>query len=321
MRAEGAQRQPRRPAEQSPIERSDIDLRRTDPVMGGQQLSALRPRRVSVVERHPRPAVLQRPLDEPGCLPALALGPWLELLMPHECEPEAEPAPQPDADFLTCFFELRKAPVEDIAAFAEQYGPLGVCPHGRSLWEPMDPEEDPCPLNEQVRRVYDAYVGTGWYHIYESVAAWRKRSGNARDMLLLAARGMAAEKWGEDLTGFLTGYRSSTRSRLQPWLQDNGVRLQVAWPPGEKAPRVMLQAPAVLGMVGIRLAAALTSPHGLYECKECGDPFTPEKPPRGRHPKYCPRCNDGPAHLAVKRASWRRNRDRWRPRAAKADAK
>lgn len=94
---------------------------------------------------------------------------------------------------------------------------------------------------------------------------------------------------------------------------------RVVWRPGASAPTVemYLDPPDLTDMPATgrlfpalvtQLCAALSSPLGVYQCDECGAPFTPQKRrPRADRRRYCQPCSLD-ASLASKREWWRRNR-------------
>jgi hypothetical protein len=52
-------------------------------------------------------------------------------------------------------------------------------------------------------------------------------------------------------------------------------------------------------VLGIELAAALSSPLGLWACDGCAYPYTPSRSPRSDRRRFCPTCSKSraPARL------------------------
>jgi hypothetical protein len=194
---------------------------------------------------------------------------------------------------LDDFVHLADASADEVYAFALKWGPLLLCEHGAPSshqWDCSWLGLDRWPLAS----------GRAW----EPLGPWYMLAQNAREILEGAADVHYRRISGED-AWFM---RHTVEEEASEWLKAAAVTPSLRWPEGDPAPYVTLTEGGLFGVLAIQLAAALTSPLGIYRCTTCGFPFTPaHRKRRMDQRRYCPSCSMD-ASLAAKRRWWRENR-------------
>jgi hypothetical protein len=97
------------------------------------------------------------------------------------------------------------------------------------------------------------------------------------------------------------------------WIPPSDLVLRPEWDAEARAVaigiRFLAQRQPLVAVLGIELAAALTSPAGLWSCDGCAYPYTPSRRPRGDRRRFCPVCSSS---RAPARLWWREHRSRLR---------
>jgi hypothetical protein len=95
------------------------------------------------------------------------------------------------------------------------------------------------------------------------------------------------------------------------WIPPSDLALRPEWDPDRRAATIGMRFTAQLRplvtVLGIELAAALSSPTGLWSCDGCGYPYTPERVPRRDRRRFCLTCSTSGA---AARAWWHEHRSK-----------
>jgi hypothetical protein len=95
------------------------------------------------------------------------------------------------------------------------------------------------------------------------------------------------------------------------WIPPSDLVLRPAWDAGARAVTMGIHFLAhrqpLVAVLGIELAAALTSPAGLWSCDGCAYPYTPTRRPRHDRRRFCPVCSQS---RAPARLWWREHRSK-----------
>jgi hypothetical protein len=261
------------------------------------------------------------------------------------------PSP-PLRDCLNDFAKLGDAPAEQILTFAQSWGVLQICEHGRA-WGRHDDDLKQCgPLYAP-----DRQPRGGGFWLREPLAWWRARAQQVRGLLgsAIALLALPATEWGE--TEQEWAWIISVQ--VQKWINDADIRPTFSWGPypraGIQTPRITpalflapwqappgadlvrnhsdlvwersearpggFQYPTLFAVLGLQLAVALATQGELQRCGWCLQPFIVghdvDAGP-GRPRRY---CSDACAHEArkrVQRESVRRHRAKRAGAAAEA---
>lgn len=215
------------------------------------------------------------------------------------------PAPryqEHEADILWAFVALADSDDgRDVLRFAERWGVLELCEHGKPYWH-MGPEGEPSTCQPIMR---------------EPLEAWRSYAQRARALLAVAAHvqqrepghledwatfygpelaadrpiGESAEVDGLYLTEALTG-----------WLSLGRVGARAQWSEWRSRPELTVAAPTLFGAIARELAFQAGRVDGLYTCDGCGYPFSPARKPRAGERTWCIDCREaGEPERAAKR--------------------
>ena len=125
----------------------------------------------------------------------------------------------------------------------------------------------------------------------------RRVDPNGRARILLPAHASLDEQ-GQALSSLAAEWLPSSDLVLRPW-----------WEPGARGAAMRVEFLAhrqpLVAVLGIELAAALTSPSGLWSCDGCPYPYTPTRRPRHDRRRFCPACSKS---RAPARLWWREHR-------------
>jgi len=103
--------------------------------------------------------------------------------------------------------------------------------------------------------------------------------------------------------------RQALASLAAEWLPASDLVLRPTWDPGADAAAMSIEFLAhrqpLVAVLGIELAAALTSPSGLWSCDGCPYPYTPTRRPRHDRRRFCPACSKSRAPAKL---WWREHR-------------
>ena len=103
--------------------------------------------------------------------------------------------------------------------------------------------------------------------------------------------------------------RSAVASLAAEWIPASDLVLLPRWEPESHSATVgigfLAQRQPLIAVLGIELAAALTSPSGLWSCDGCPYPYTPSRRPRHDRRRFCPACSKS---RAPARLWWREHR-------------
>ena len=199
-----------------------------------------------------------------------------------------------------------------VLSFAQQWGPLGICEH-RKPRNHRDSADSPCMA-----------ISTGSGLRTEPLEAWRRYSRQLRAILRVAAQlqldkpgnsqdwgdiegaepaGLAQddeERWGLGGVARIRGASRVIQERhvitlaVGQWFRYGEIKLFPQWGTARSSlseHRFEIDT-AYFGLPGrlaVDLAAALSSPNGIYQCAGCGKPFTPKEDRKRAHnrEKWC----------------------------------
>lgn len=183
---------------------------------------------------------------------------------------------------------------EQILSFAQRYGPLGLCKHGRPpMHRGRDQERrwcSPCG-NESLKRWLDyVELARSCLNFTATIdvdpnkikipAKYFKRivsnqPKNIPDYKMVSALGFG--KW-------------LVVDIINEWLGDAGVWPMLNW--DSKEPTLILSGGGIFGALGIQLLSAMTRSN-LAVCSGCGMPYIRKlrKPQRGKR-NFCPECGE-----------------------------
>ena len=255
------------------------------------------------------------------------------------------------APCLLEFVRLDTDRAEDILAFAQRWGLMGICRHGKPAdhhpdcdplqedklaesvrvhWEPL---EDWRRLVLQIRTILevmsDMTTSTerlgkdqDWKTIAEcAIPAWAAEAG---DSSWLRSQGVYGpdESWHLITLEWEESHLTALGRCIENWLLYGGVRL-AAYLERERIFGLLRLEPSVnnlAGVLALQLANAATSRVGIYRCDDpkCRRPYKPlSRRPRAGESHFCPSCSEGRLGLAAKRQWYRKNYKPKGPAAAK----
>jgi hypothetical protein len=95
------------------------------------------------------------------------------------------------------------------------------------------------------------------------------------------------------------------------WIPSSDLVLRPEWDAAAHAVTVGIRFQALyqplVAVLGVELAAGLTSPAGLWSCDGCPYPYTPTRTPRRDRRRFCPTCSET---RAPARLWWREHRSK-----------
>lgn len=216
---------------------------------------------------------------------------------------------QPGTGVLLKFVNLAGKADNEIRAYAQEWGPLGLCRKHHLAWwhSPRECLELPLHPDEPVN---------------EPVTAWRVTIRRARIILLRAANVHKAAGREAKHTPELDRDRWYVADNVEKWLRDGGVNVRLAWPNPIASPTISLGANRLYGALGVQLLMAAARSSGFAACSNCGDVYSPKKRPRLGENHYCgkPDCGGWGAEDKSKRkprGPWKAAQDRRRAGLAK----
>jgi hypothetical protein len=243
-------------------------------------------------------------------------------------------SPQPGR-CLADFVRLDEATADRVLAFAAAWGPLYD-----SGWTDLGPGA------QRTSWHFSEHLPTGG--LREPLDGWRGRARQLGALLRAAANLQQGEPIaGADRAAMLYGgHQDSVGTRrlgaqvidlegrarvLLPtkapldeqgqtlvalaaeWIPPSDLALRPAWDAGARAVtlgiRFLAHRQPLVAVLGIELAAALTSPAGLWSCDGCAYPYTPTRRPRHDRRRFCPVCSQS---RAPARLWWRAHRSKAR---------
>ena len=254
---------------------------------------------------------------------------WLEWQKAHDWQ-ALSPLP---GHALEVFMRLDEAPAERILAFATAWGPLN--------------DEGFEELGDELDRIqwhFSKSLTDGG--LREPVDGWRRRARQLGALLLGAASLQKGEPvtladredmvYGGHLANdgvkrvgarvvdprgnecyllatdaSLDQQRAAVASLAAEWVPSSDLVLVPRWAPDTDAAtvgiRFIAQRQPLVAVLGLELAAALSSPSGLWGCDGCAYPYTPNRTPRRDRRRFCPECSKS---RAPARLWWRQHRSR-----------
>jgi len=254
------------------------------------------------------------------------------------------------APCLLEFVRLNTDKAEDILAFAQRWGLMGLCHHGKPAghnpdcdplreenlpervhvyWEPL---EDWRRLVLQIRTILevmsDMTTSTerlgkdqDWKTIAEcAIPSW---ASGLDDSSSLRSQGVYGphESWHLITLEWEESHLTALGQCIENWLLYGGVRL-AAYLERERIFGLLRLEPSVnnlAGVLALQLANAATSRVGIYRCDDpkCRRPYKPlSRRPRAGESHFCPSCSEGRLGLAAKRQWYRKNYKPQGPAAA-----
>lgn len=234
---------------------------------------------------------------------------------------------------LSHFIRLDKATPERVLAFAVAWGPLYD-----TGWTDLGPGA------ERASWHFSEHLPSG--ALREPVAGWRSRARQLGALLRAAASLQNGEPIDSaDRADMLYGgHQDSSATRrvgaqvidlegrahvLLPvgasldeqgralvslageWIPPSDLVLRPEWDAGARTAtmgiRFLAHRQPLIAVLGIELAAALTSPAGLWSCDGCAYPYTPTRRPRHDRRRFCPVCSSA---RAPARLWWREHRSK-----------
>jgi hypothetical protein len=241
----------------------------------------------------------------------------------------------PGLRVLADFVGLAEASGEEIKAYAQRWGVLGICPHG---FPPTS-----CPRAEYREEWHGRFCPPDGYpwRCSEPLATWRVIALWARALLNAVAmlrrkRSISEEDWAV-LTGAgqIRREHPSEISRLEQW-KFVGLSLStwleiISFRPGlriaqdERAEFVLSISrhdfSQLLAVVGLEMLFQVTRAKRLLTCSNCGVPYIPKRLPTRGEQTYCTACGIRAARRDAATRWRKRNPDYFRQRRARAQEK
>jgi hypothetical protein len=239
----------------------------------------------------------------------------------------------PPGHTLESFVRLAEASSERILAFAANWGPVND-----EGFEELGDEPD------RIHWHFSESLRDG--RLLEPVEGWRRRArqlgallrgaaslqkdepitlADRQDMVYgghLASDGTkrhgarvveprGTERWLLPASASLSQQRSTVASLAAEWIPAVDLALVPRWEPESHSATVgigfLAQRQPLIAVLGVELAAALSSPSGLWGCDGCAYPYTPTRTPRRDRRRFCPECSKS---RAPARLWWRQHRSR-----------
>jgi len=163
-----------------------------------------------------------------------------------------------------------------LQAFAQRYGPLGLC---KAHWLPSTHSgPNLCPLAIERKKAVSV--------VREPWAAWNRYSRLAAAILSLLLRPADSRSRDEEVLRTLTaGAATHPRDAVLHWL--GACRINF-WLDAEMH-LGFYSVPSLLGYLGIQLALVASGRRGFALCASCGDLFEPRRLPAPGRRSYCKR--------------------------------
>lgn len=175
---------------------------------------------------------------------------------------------------------IRITSPDQMLRFAQRYGPLRLCRHGRA----------PHPDEET-----GAWCGACGQERFED---WRSYIGWATAIIRLAI-GLATH----DFSPFRGVAKLLLIDAIDQWIEQSNLRPRLDWT--EHGPEITLTGGGVLGALGVELLHAVTRSPALAICDGCGAIYLPERKPRADRRRWCRDCRSTVANRE-RQARWRR---------------
>lgn len=239
---------------------------------------------------------------------AISEGFHVQILRPSvlNAAPETPGGKFGGAGVLDDFVRFENEPAEVIQAFAEHWGPLGICSHSvpwthSLLGRRIDSIEPVCaPLG-----VRKSQEGKGW----EPVDKWRKFAQEANSIVFNAARlknqrDRSNDLAKNDLANLFSGvYRWLTIAGV-PLVSNLNLETESPWPCGLG---IMFAITGVFQIVALQLLGIVAGAAELAPCSHCGSLFLLTGHREGSR-RFCSTCIESkvPGRYASK--AWRRRR-------------
>ena len=220
---------------------------------------------------------------------------------------------RPSKIILLEFVDLADAAGERVQEFAQKWGMLELCEHGKPAthnWIYAPPSVSSQFLNQE-EKLWCYPTGV------EPVDSWCSYARECRTMLLIAAQlhgsePTSRENWKDlydrldttgaiiDLPSVLSDHLSSPMfSEAQPfalsefvnrWLQLGDVRPSFVWEDLSKPPHITFGTPSIgklFAALAIQLMVAISGSDGPIICSSCAKPYFPDRRPRSGEAHYC----------------------------------
>jgi hypothetical protein len=236
--------------------------------------------------------------------------------------------------YLSEFLRLDAASDAQILQFAIAHGPLRD--YG---WQMLGNGQDDAEAEQQLSWRFTEQFAGG--RLREPIEGWRSKAGQMGALLRAAAALQHGDRVCETDTRAMLygGHRDPDRSmRIGPrlidldgnecdlsteqgwrliariaaeWLPADDLLIRPAVDPNTASIQVAVQfagaRQALVGVLGLELAAALSSPHGIWSCDACSYPYTSTRTPRRDRRRFCPTCSES---RAPARLWWREHRSK-----------
>lgn len=198
---------------------------------------------------------------------------------------------------LEPFLRLAEGSLDDILAFANRYGILGLCKHSMPWthniqgWDPFGSDVPICgtPLSGAER--VDAWIGHSaqFRNIIRISAALHRGHLPPRDVVLSRRSEADSTRATWDDVKFLVN-RNLHRANIRP---------SISYDP----PSLVFSSHTLYGHLAMELALMTMKVDGLYICSGCANPYVPEHKPRTGTRSYCATCRKTkvPEKLAMRR--------------------
>ena len=234
---------------------------------------------------------------------------------------------EPPGDLLDRFVALARYSdsadaVDDVAALAEEAGPLFLCDHELPRGHIATTGQHPDAGGTAKHCV--TYKGSVGARRFESASSWVSLAKQFRSALILASQLHADElgpearwrdlkhyTWESTATGWdlrseaVTPAAENLRSHLPPlvygrmtvdgvvsdWCRWDSATLALDWHwQSSEPPTVSVSTFGIFGDLVAQLMFALAKRDGMVGCTGCGGPYTPKRKPRVGQRNYCPQC-------------------------------
>ncbi len=218
---------------------------------------------------------------------------------------------------LDRFLKLAVAPDQQIKEYADDYGVLKLCVHGRPAhWHRtgvgaalggqglvgglacppvlLDHESD---LNKYVE------LTQSWRTIARAFAALIRAAHVIAEGRQTDAATRNALTWFDDGGFYYEGFDKSTVKAAANHLFAQSVRLEIDYKERSQLPLLQFAGSSLADALAVQTALFITGASSAYVCDGCNSVFIPTRQPRYGQAKYCKTCRDSgvPQKVATRR--------------------
>ena len=226
---------------------------------------------------------------------------------------------------LDRFLKLATAPDQQIKEYADDYGVLKLCVHGRPAhWHRTGVGKalgsqgliggiacTPVLLNHEADLNKYVELTQSWRTIARAFAALIRAAHSIADGGLTDAETRNALTWFDDGGFYYEGFDKSTVKAAANHLFAQSVRLEIDYTEASRLPRLQFAGSSLADALAVQTALFITGASSAYVCDGCNSIFIPTRQPRYGQAKYCKVCRDGgvPQKVATREFRKRQRRE------------